>query len=248
MKAIAWAVLAATVTNGAWAAPARKAPAKATAKAAARAPEPTPSVLYDFKGARLGMTFAEFQAMPAPTNPVDSWSSAKNQPERIICSGDTYPNGKPVDTVYVSKTEAALGIKSCKYARAYKLSFGDYWNTESSGINIGSWEVRDVTYDFLDGRLAKIEINSNKNLFSDVVDGLTAKFGPPTKRVDDTTQNKAGATFPHTELYWINPAATIYVETPFTKIDNMYVSYKTADYLARVNAKEQELNPSASKM
>jgi hypothetical protein len=212
----------------------------------------TPSkaaVYYDFKGARLGMTLAEVRALPAPTNPPYRTASSVSEygPERFLCSTDTYSDGKKATGFYLSKTEEALGVVECKYAREWKIG-RNYTTLDESAISIGSVQTSDVTYGFLDGRLYEISIGGHTNLLSEVLDGLTAKFGKPDVVVNDTTQNKAGATFPHTEQTWINPVASIIVESPWTKIDNMHVSFLTSDGAARLLAKEKELNPSAEKM
>jgi hypothetical protein len=208
-----------------------------------------PSIYYDFKGARLGMTLAEVKALSAPTTPPYRTASsvAEYGTERFFCSTDTLSDGKKATGFYLSKVEEALGVVECKYAREWKIG-RDYTTLDESSIGIGSFQTSDVTYNFMDGRLYEISIGGHTNLLSDVIDGLTAKFGTPDKVVNDTTQNKAGATFPHTEQTWINPAATITVESPWTKIDNMHISFLTSEGAARLVAKEKELNPSATKM
>jgi len=207
------------------------------------------SVYFDFKGARLGMTLDEVKALSAPTSPPYSTGNSVSEygPERFFCSTDTFSDGKRATGFYLSKVETALGVTECKYAREWKIG-RDYTTLDESRIPIGSFQTNDVSYKFMDGRLYEIEINGHTNLLSEVMDGLRAKFGPPDNVVNDTTQYKAGATFPHTEQTWANPAATITVESPWTKIDNMHVSYLTTEGAARIVAKEAELNPSTNKM
>ncbi len=237
MRLVIALALVAACSSGALAAPAKKAAAKPS----------KPSVLYDFKGARLGMTLQEVKALPAPTKPPYESSFTKYGHEKFFCSTDTFSNGKNVDGFYFSKTEEVLGVISCRYGREWTLS-STYTSLHNSFVSIGGFGADDVEYKFLDGRLFQISIDGSKNMLGDVLDGLTAKFGNPDSVVNDTTQNKAGATFPHTEQTWVNPAATVTVEAPWTKIDNMHVSFLTTDGAARIVAKEKELNPSAEKM
>jgi hypothetical protein len=240
MRLASAAVIIAACSTAAFAAPPKKASPTKPSKS---------NVYYDFKGARLGMTLAEVKALPAPTNPPYQAASSVSEygPERFFCSGETLSDGKEATGFYLSKTEEALGVVECKYAREWKIG-RDYTTLDESAIGIGSFQTSDVTYGFLDGRLYQISIGGHTNLLSEVIDGLTTKFGEPDKVVNDTTQNKAGATFPHTEQTWINPVASITVESPWTKIDNMHVSFLTSEGAARIVAKEKELNPSAAKM
>lgn len=234
--AIAVAILSACST-AAIAAPAKKPTAAKAEK---------PSIYYDFKSARLGMTLAEVKALPAPTNPPYQSSFTQYGPEQFYCSTDTLSDGKQV-SFYPSKVEQALGVIQCKYGREYKIG-RNYTTVQDSSISIGSYQTDDVTYKFMDGRLYQISIRGHANLLTEVLDGLNAKFGEPDSVVNDTTQNKAGATFPHTRQIWVNPAATITVEAPWTRIDNLYVSFSTTEGTSRVVAAEKALNPSAQKM
>ena len=94
----------------------------------------------------------------------------------------------------------------------------------------------------------EINITAASDILGEVMDGLVAKFGKPDTEVNDTTQNKAGATFPHTEKTWSNPAATIVFESPYTRIDNMNVLYMEAEAAKRINAAEKAANPDSDKM
>ena len=242
--ACAFACLLSTQT---FAAPQKKvAPKPASAKA-----EPVrPSILYDFKGARLGMTLAEVKALPLPPEGNSSIYESKYikyGPQGFICSSDQYANGKQPSGFYLGETERVLGVVACQYGRVSAVT-KDYASIHGSTIAIGGFVVSDVRYKFMDGRLYEISITGSKNALVDVLDGLNAKFGAPDKVVEDTTQNKAGATFPHSTHTWKNPAASITVEAPWTRIDNMNVIFLSTEGANRLAAKSQELHPSASKM
>lgn len=220
----------------------------APAKVAAKPLPKAPPVWFDFKGAKLGMTLEEWKALVPPIeNLAGSTSKSFNQePVRAWCNTERLPNGNEVSGFYQSDIERALGVISCKYASLWTV--GTYTTLQSSSIKIGSYSTDDVEYKFLDGILYQINVTGNKALLSDVLDGLTTKFGPPTKSVDDTTQNKAGSTFPHMERSWLNSVASIHLEAPYSKIDNLNVTYMTLDSANRIFAKEKELHPAADKM
>lgn len=242
-------LLTAVISGTANSAPIKKPVVKKKPAVAAAAPA-QPSVYYDFKGARLGMTLAEVRALPLPTEApyVDtsgSKYSTKYGPMALHCSDEaTFGRGYEL---YVSETEKALGVVVCAYGRKATHSFtGDSF--DRGVINIGPRNTPDIDYKFMDRKLYNIDITAKKDSLNDALEGLTAKFGPPTKVLNDTTQNKAGATFPHTEQTWSNPAAIIMVEAPWSRIDEMHVSYMTAEGGARLVAKKNELHPAASKM
>jgi hypothetical protein len=117
-----------------------------------------------------------------------------------------------------------------------------------ASIPIGEFSASDVEYKFLDGALYEISITGNEALIDEVMSGLRAKWGEPTTVVNDTTQNKAGATFPHTVKTWVNPVALIRVEAPFTRIDNLNVTYDTTAGLAKITEIEKSQNPDINKM
>ncbi len=251
MKLFSSVALVALIATGAMAAPQKKAPVRrpaAAAPAAKPAAKAAPAVYYDFKGARLGMTLDEWKAVTPPlSTSAASFGGKDDGPERIWCSNDKMPDGKEITgEFYLSDAEQALGVVACKYARL--TGSGSYHFLTSSYVKIGEYISNDVDYKFLDGKLYEINITGSDNLLSDIMDGLTSKFGQPTTSVNDTTQNKAGATFPHTEKTWLNPVASIHLETPYTKINNLNVTYMAMEPITRIAAKKRELHPASDKM
>lgn len=236
------AALAVACSGAASAAPAKKTPAKKSS--APTVQKAAPAIYYDFKGIRLGMTRDEVKAIPLEAE----GSGFDKSPITFWCSDMPMRQGQKLGGFYLSKAETALGVVECKYAQQSSLTSNDYVFLSEARVKVGDWMASNVSFSFLDGRLYKITIDGHKNMLGDVLEGLTAKFGQPTSKLDDTTQNKAGATFPHIERIWANRAATVKVEAPYTRIDNMNVLYLTADGTARVNAKDKELSPAASKM
>lgn len=200
------------------------APAKRAAPAAPKQ-EPVPSVLYDFKGVPLGITIDEFRARPHPDGAADA---------KVICTGEKILRfrvlSEPFQVAIYDDVEKALGMKKCvwvttKEDKAKYTYAGEVVSLALAGSGYGS---RDYEFSFVpdprDGvlRLFKVKAVSNRNAFSDVLQGLTGKWGVP-KLVNGTVQNKMGATFPETTALWTNPAASITVIDRWTKVDEMVI-------------------------
>jgi hypothetical protein len=242
------AVAVALFGSGAANAQKAKAPVrKAATVVATPVPKVVPSVFYDFKGARLGMTLEEWKALEMPPMSDMSYASKTRGPMGRYCSTDKQPDGKPMTAFYTSTVEKSLGVVECAYGQFNQIT-SSYVSFDEAYIKIGSFITDQVTYKFLDGKLYEINIGGSDNLLSEVMDGLTAKWGPPTSVINDTTQNRAGATFPHTVKVWLNPVASIRVESPWTKINNMNVTYSDLAALARISEADRKANPSADKM
>jgi hypothetical protein len=208
-------------------------------------PPLAPAVWYDFKGARLGMTVEEWKRLPSPAKP-ENLTRFGLPPQMItpICQGDP---GADKLILFRTSGEKAAGVVLCQYA--YPTSVGrSYQSWSTARVSIGQYTADQVIYKFLDGQLYEISITGHINLLTDIMDGLTAKFGDPTKVISDTTQNKMGATFPHTIKSWVNPVAMITVEAPWSRIDNLNVTYGTTEGMARIVAADRAANPAADKM
>lgn len=229
--ALALIVIASTA-QAAPAKPRRPAPPPAAAAPSpVAAPTPPPPVFYDFKGARLGMSLDDWNAATPPALKLfqgGGFVDSSETPERVC---------NPASGAFASDEEKALGVIVCYY----KLPDRHF-------LPIGSMTADTVLYSFLDGKLYKIEVDAKSYALDEVMSGLTAKFGAPSSTVDDTTQNRAGATFPHHERIWANPAATVLVESPFDRIDSMAVIYETTEGQKRLEARRIAAHPAAEKM
>jgi hypothetical protein len=212
--------------------------------AATRAPT-KPAVYYDFKGARLGMSLAEWRALPITATGLNiPGSPIQGGAVQAVCTGD--PGSDSAILSFRSSAEQKANVTACGYA--YPETIGTYTSWRPASVPIGEMAASDVEYKFLDGSLYEISISGNSALLDEVMSGLRAKWGDPTTVVNDTTQNKAGATFPHTVKTWVNSVALIRVETPFSRIDDLNVSYSTATGLAKITAIEKGMNPDINKM
>lgn len=206
------------------AAPVRKAAAKVAPKAAP-SPKAVPSVLYDFKGVPLEISLDEFRTRAHPDG---------NANARAICTGEKIKRfssmTEPFQVSIYDDVEKSLGVVKCVWVassenKAAYTYAGDVVSLTLAGSGYGS---NDYSFSFIrdpkDGvmRLYEIEAVSNRNAFDDVVQGLTGKWGAP-KLVNDTVQNKMGATFPQVTAIWSNPAATITTVDRWSKVDEMII-------------------------
>jgi len=231
------------------------APAAGTPRSDVRPNHSSPAakaVYYDFKGARLGMSLAEWRALPPPSTTVSAPDKGIEEgPDQPVCIGD----GEGDSTLLNVRTtaESKANVLVCGYAHREKLfgTTGVAWTHVGwigAAIPIGELSAQDVQYKFLDGSLYEISITGDAGLLDEVMSGLRAKWGEPTSVINDATQNKLGATFPHSVRTWANPVAAIRVETPFHEIESLNVTYVTIAGLAKLTAIEKATNPDMDKM
>lgn len=219
-------------------APAAIAAPKPRAVKAAK-PSSKPAVLYDFKGARLGMTVAEWRALTPPSEPPTYVS-------RPACAGEQF-NGEPITaSFYAGEAEKAANVLVCGYV--YRGASGTSGSWRRYPTPLGKVNAADVDYKFLDGRLYEINVTTNTDAAADVLDGLNTRWGKPTSVTKGTTQNKAGASFPHTIQIWSNRVASIQFEGPYTRINNLNITYATKAGSKKIDSIQEALHPSAEKM
>lgn len=206
------------------------------------ASQPAASKLYDFKGVPLGITLAEFRALPHP----DGGDA------RVLCTGEKVPitstySSEPVDVMLFDEVEKALGVTKCIWV----AQGGDRWlEGQIKGLNLAGsmYAANQYSFSFMPDpvdrlpRLYRFQGVSNRNAADDVIEALTQKWGAP-KLVKDKVQNKMGASFDQLTALWDNPAASILVQDRWTKIDNMVIIFSdkrlTDIYDAAEKAKKQ---------
>lgn len=217
---LATACLTATIAH---AAPAKKVVRKSPSVAAA--PKLVPSVLYDFKGIPLEMSIDEFRQRPHPDGAIDA---------KVVCTGEKTKSivgeRELFEVAVYNDVEIALGVKKCVWVTTMEdkkiLKYAgqvvslDLAGSGYGAINYGFSFVPDPKDGVL--KLFEIEVISNRNAFSDVVAGLSGKWGRP-KLENDTVQNGMGATFPQVTAIWANPAASITTTDRWSKIDQMAI-------------------------
>ena len=202
-------------------------------------------VEYDFRGAKLGMLLQDFRSLPFP----DSYKRSA----RALCTNDAERATNGV-FLYVNDYEKAAGVVKCGYFEVGTI-LKDWWRDTQVSVGTSGFASSDLRYSFvadpIDGvlKLYSISLTTNSNAEQSAVEGLSEKFGPPTLRINDTVQNRMGASFPRTTTTWANSLSAILVESPSFKIDEMTILY-TENRLADIvmKKKEQIRGPASSKM
>jgi hypothetical protein len=204
-----------------------------------------PAVFYDFKGARLGMTLADWKTVPAPIriSPSDTYTYLP------LCAGEPTARLHQILEGAGTSLEKAANVRICGYYGIKSPSGrSKFRDVVSASVPIGELSASNVYYKFLDDKLYEIVFTDDASLFGNVNDGLVAKWGEPTSVVESTIQNQAGATFPHVVKKWENPMAFIRVEMPSVRVSYLTVRYGTTEGAAKLTAIEEAINPDAEKM
>jgi hypothetical protein len=204
-----------------------------------------PTILYDFKGAKLGMTLEEWRALPSPAI-LGGATVPESDRSRPVCKYDPNNTGEYAAMYLSMKGDDAAHVVPCKYGFLHVIEGHNMWT--DAQIPIGDSMATDVEYRFVDGKLYQILVWVDTSALQNVMDGLTAKWGQPSSVVNDTVPNKLGMSLPHTIKIWQNPAASIRLETPFSRIDNLMVTYESAEGARKVQSILQSISPDADKM
>jgi len=240
-----WILIAAACATSATAVPPKKPVARAASKPAAKG---APAVWYDFHGAKLGMTIAEWKAMTPPVRRDAAYSFQTVGDVVAICTNDGDPQTEH-SSFYSNKDEQAAGVVLCGYRIRARYDFDqakpDYRPAE---VMIGDRSTDYVIYKFLDGKLYEIVVSGPTSLVNDVLDGLVAKFGPPSSEINDTVHNKLGGTFDRARKRWFNPVASINFETPWSEIGDFGLVYSANGPTLRLENAKLAAHPYADKM
>ena len=94
----------------------------------------------------------------------------------------------------------------------------------------GGYGARDLTYGFVNGRLARITFRASIDGFSQVRHRLDTRFGEPTRVVRNEIVAES-LDFPHVRDVWRNGRATIVLDDPARDMASLRVTY-TLDSLA----------------
>jgi hypothetical protein len=78
----------------------------------------------------------------------------------------------------------------------------------------GGYKARDLTFTFLDGRLAAIEFKTSIDGFDDATAALKKRFGEPSSILRNTTKSVDGMALPHVTMIWRNGRSTIRLDDP----------------------------------
>jgi hypothetical protein len=141
---------------------------------AARAAEPA-----GYDGDVLGMTFEAFKAKHAA-----GWGFKKGP----YCASER--SGE----LFLSDRDAKAGVVSCAlFPTPYRP---DAYRTEFEGV------AADIFYQFYQDRLFRIVVNFDADQFSRVAEKLTAKYGPPSGKHEESYTVRLGGSFRNDILEW----------------------------------------------
>lgn len=179
---------------------------------------------YEFRGARLGMEYEAFKALPYPD---------KDDPSRISvdvelhCSDRDY--GDYSANTHVPKAMKDSGGILCRYkAPPNKSRYTYSW--EDAYVMVGVAGTDEVAYMFYPDeggipRLGDVIISMNNNSYDNLSAALVAKLGAPSKSETKDLQNGIGNHFASQELTWDNGVSTIQLHQRSSKIDIMSLNY-----------------------
>jgi hypothetical protein len=194
---------------------------------------------YDFKGLQLGMSQSDFRKARYP-DPRDTKG-------RVLCTKDKEGDAIALAALAISPApsddEAISGVRKC-------IFFGSIWkgSPESQlGLSMGGSNYVSYRHAFLFvpdpqdhvPKLYRIVLPTNIGAMKDVVDALTDKFGGPTDTSTGLVQNHLGAKFTQRTYTWTNSLSQIFIEGPWSKIDDMVVTYRLLSLDTFVNDQVQ---------
>lgn len=172
-------------------------PALPAAAAAAFAHAPAPSLpaaeLFDINGAKLGMSLADWQALPRPGPDADHVATA--------C--------KPV----VADAERL----QCRYV----VRYGAYQLPVSFPL-VGSRRIRRPVFEFVGGRLAAIRFRTTTDAFNQLMTVLQRGYGAPQTIVRDSVRVE-GVTLPRIRATWRGRGETVTLTDPSSNPDRLEV-------------------------
>jgi hypothetical protein len=185
----------------------------ALAVAAAVAAAPVPSTAPGGIGlprVQLGMSLDTWKALPFPGK-----STARIEP---VCADD---GADPAGGSLVRTTDRRPGTVICAYLGRY----GRF--TVPEPIELGPrLQARRMRFTFVQGRLTSIEYHVSTDVFDDLTNRLTQRYGQPTKMVRDSVRTEAGA-FPRVRESWKTPRGVVQVTDPVKPFNELSVRLST---------------------
>lgn len=203
-------------------------------------------MLYDFHGARLGMTVDQWRSVPVPAFAANSVFVRADAPQPR-CLGDEI-DGRPIETMLsptnrISRTRAEEGAKVLVCRHMFWGDTGASAGLWQSAIRITKGYTAQVDYKFLDGRLYEIYVVTNAGALDDVLGSLRAAWSKPDRVVNDKVRNKAGVAVPHTVQTWSNPVAEIRLETPMAVTYDLSLKYVAKSGVAQIRRMDRMKHP-----
>jgi hypothetical protein len=118
--------------------------------------------------------------------------------------------GPPPDAPWMVLIAHKAGEITCSSCASMVVSqFSSYGDTNPNVLKIGSTSVNGVAYLFLNARLYKVVIMGNPEVFTNLKDAFTSRFGEPAATSSDEYQNAFGARWQGANLAWTKGSQAI---------------------------------------
>jgi hypothetical protein len=172
------------------------------------------SVPFGLRGVQLGITLAEFQAIPVPPDEGEADRQSIDQQFHVRAAA----------TFYRTECDAPRPDVTCKWMIHERGA--DFGSQERTAIGNGSGYIDFEFVDAPDGnkRLAQIAVQSNMVQFSDLSAAYTAKYGQP-RTATSQVQNGYGASFDQQAMTWSNDVSDIVMRTRCGQVDWLCITY-----------------------
>lgn len=172
---------------------------------------------YDLRGAKLGMSIDEFRQLSIP-------SSFEVRP-RTFCTGDKLPPKQSFPIIGGSMRDAG-------WIKCGLFTYERHMNRWAEKLISVSTTAAAPDFYFFQGatssthRLFWITTGVPSRAISDIIAGLTERFGAPIDIDVVKVQNRMGAVFSSTEARWSNATGEIIVKERDGRIDQGSISYR----------------------
>jgi hypothetical protein len=196
---------------------------------------------YGFRGAALGIALNEFRALPYP-------DARPSIPAQVVCSGDAAITPENESGVFralrLGAVEKAKGLIRCGYFQHSSHPIPRTNRTFTVWLTASVLAANypgEFTYRFAPrspgGELRLYEISADDIRMegaSELVEGLTKRYGAPTIDRSDTMQVRSGAVFPRRSLQWRSGQQTITLIAPGEARDFLSLTFRQVDHAEAV--------------
>lgn len=161
----------------------------------------TPPGPLAFQGARLGLTEAQWKALPPPAG-LDSDA-------RPACAGEP----------------AAVGLRPLKGEPPGALVCGYVSKTDLRPDSLplfGAFRARNARYVFVSGHLIEVEFTTSADAYVDLSARFKKRYGPPSETIRDSFQSRIGSV-ERVRQTWRTHGGEIEIVDPTPRLDDLAV-------------------------
>ncbi|HEY5006530.1 MAG TPA: hypothetical protein VII42_00915 [Caulobacteraceae bacterium] len=184
--------------------------AGANASVASQPPPSTQASVIGFMGAQLGMGLAEWKALAYPgRNPAQVTTTCSDDTTRTggppVAGGGSGQGGRLVVCTYTNRLGGAALPLSFPLTQAYL--------------------VQGPKYDFIDGKLSKVEFQTSIDAFDDLTARFEARYGPAAQTLRDDVTTRGGFDLPRVRKIWRLPKGSVEIIDPATPPTQLAVQF-----------------------